>query len=112
MLKGIVIGIVAFIVLTVFTWLWLLWFTQPSTTGKAVTTEKAVATIELPLPAAIDLPDDAQPTDQPHAYTIDDDRPHLTDWTGLQGGASPGAKTVKTIVIHQQVQPLPWPGGQ
>jgi hypothetical protein len=29
-----------------------------------------------------------------------DDRPHLTDWSGLMGGATPDAKKVKVIAVH------------
>jgi hypothetical protein len=38
------------------------------------------------------------------------DARHLTDWEGLSGGTTIGAKPVKTIVVHPNVAPaLPWP---
>jgi hypothetical protein len=42
-------------------------------------------------------------------YPITDAR-HLTDWSGLSGGTTIGAKPVKTIVVHPSTAPaLPWP---
>jgi hypothetical protein len=49
------------------------------------------------------------PIDRLPLYPITDAR-HLTDWSGLSGGTTIGAKPVKTIVVHPNVAPaLPWP---